>query len=220
MATRPAVAGLVKHQLMISQGALETGVTTIWTWKNADPPAEARITAERAQIVAWVSSHWKTGVGTGVSADRLKTWNFGVSPPAKYSDQLIFPRVFGTNGNTVMYGFSAVVALRSQAVGSAIRNRLNGRIYHPPGANSCTFPEGVINGSGQVLIRDIYNNLRDRLDPGTVADVGDWVVPSFWSGGALRPVPVMIAVDHCLVGTQPGFQESRMGNQPAYTRGT
>lgn len=216
MATRPALQGLLKHQLMFSQGALETGCTTIWTYKNEYPVPAQRITDEQGAISAWVTSHWRGITGTGTAANRIKTWDFGVTPPLKQNDLLLSPQVAGTGGTSPFYACSAVVALRTQPVGSAVRNRNNGRIYHPISSGQVTFPEGTVTTAGVITA---YHNLRDRLDPAADADVGDWVVVSFFNGGAVRPVPLTFGVDHCLVRSRIGFQLSRIEDQPAFAIG-
>ena len=221
MPPRPAVEGLLKHQLMYGVFSPVEYCMTIWTFKPAYPVAGARVAYEQGAIIAWLTSHWRAVTYNQVNANEVRTWDFGTTPPTKYPTAVVFPAVFGqlplTGGSASPRAVQAVVALRTQPIGSAIRNRLNGRIFHT-GLQSTTPDALNVPGSGNV--QDAYTNLLGRLNTVAHADSGNWSVPSFFEGGAMRVVPVITPINHVVVRTQPGIQRRRAKHAAAYPRGT
>lgn len=218
MAIRPAVEGLLKHQLMLKQAAIESSVMTFWTYRNEYPVPLARVDSERAGIEAWLTGNWRQITGAQVVAQRIKTWDFGVAPPAKYSDKLVWPEIPGTFGSQSHWQMCAVVALRSEPVGSVIRNRLNGRLYHPVSSSHLNLTASA-NVSDPTAIAAAYNNLIGRLNPLAAGDRGTMVVPSFFHAGAVRAVPVLITVNHAICRPLVGTQRRRLPKATAYARG-
>lgn len=224
MARLPAVAGLLKHQLYYSNpqtGHPQGVVQTFWTWKNHDPVPQSRIDAEVATIIAWVNeSGWRNSTWTATAATAVKTWDFGTTPPVRKAYQLVWPNSPGAIGSASnVYQLTVVIALRTQPVGSAVRNRLNGRTHHPyPGQAVST--GGVWSSGFSATVLAAYNSIRTRLNPAFNALHGTWVVPCWFEGGALRAGgPLLPAVNHVLVRPQPGIQRRRAEHPGPYARG-
>lgn len=223
MARLPAVPGLLKHQLYMNDvfiGARERVVQTFWTWRNDAPIPQARCDHENAQIRAWAqSSAWRLRTRTGVAAQRIKTWDFSVSPPTRRVNTLIFPEVVGEGPSGWPPQTTAVIALRTQPIGSVTRNRLNGRTHHP-------YPElggasaGQWTSVGRANFVALYNNLLVTIDPTAHANSGDWVVPCWFEAGVLRVGgPLLPPVDHILCRALPGVNRRRAYHPGPYARG-
>lgn len=225
MATLPAVPGLLKHHVYHPDprtGAKSALVTTFWTWRNDGFPATpARITAEKAYLDSWVKgATYRTVIpGNFVTADWIKTWDMGTVPPVRATPLRVWPTVLGNNGNgPAPPQLAVLVALRTQPVGSAIVNRLNGRIYH-------SRPPNFFNGMNwdtagvRTPVLNAYNQVLAQFKPAN-ANMGQWVVPCFWEGGVLRPGgPLLPAVDHLIVQGEPVVRRTRQRHYGSYGRG-
>lgn len=220
MPLRPAAPGVFKHQLyMTSFGQPSGWVTTLWTY-HATRGGQARADAERAQIAAFLNAEWKPRTSSQITAERIATWDFGLSPPSKFVGGLLFPAPVGTAGAStpLLQLACGVIALRSQPVGSAIRNRLNGRIFHPSINTSVMTGNYQLTTGEQTALKNAYEALKTRLQP-TNPDCGQWSIISFFAGGAVRPEPLVIPVDHILVRQRLGTQRRRILREGPYARG-
>lgn len=224
MATRPAVAGLLKHQLYFRDphtGREQNIVMTFWTWKNEDPVAGARVTYEQGAIKAWAqTSTFRAWLADDTWATWIKSWDFGQTPPSRFAPFRIWPVSAGQSSDNWAANLSVVIALRTQAVGSDVRNRQNGRLHHPLGLTSNLtnglWSSGIRNG-----LQTAYHALRDVLKPAANANSGTWVVPCFFLDGAPRPGgPLLPAVNHVIARPEPGVTRSRLYHPGPYSRGT
>lgn len=223
MATLPPVAGLLKHQIYFvdnSQDENHPAVMTLWTWKNENPVAPARVTYELGVLDAWLkSATFRAKLGTNVFAQWIRSWDMGQTPPTRVGNLLVWPVGLGTGGNQWVSQVTAVIALRTQAVGSSTRNRLNGRLHHPYP------PVGEMTGtfwssSFMTSLVTVYNVVLNGLSPATNAVSGDWVVPCHYENGALRVGgPLLPPVNHVLVRQRPGTVRSRAPRLGPYARG-
>lgn len=223
MAVLPAVPGLMKHQLYWRDpgtGREQVHVQTFWTWRNEDPIPPERHTYESGAIKSWVQSAGVRGlVPAGAWGSWVKSWDMGQTPPARFTPLRIWPITDGLTPGLYSFQLSVVVALRTQAVGSAIRNRLNGRLHHPfPQADKLA--GGMWIGSFRATVEGVYHGLRDVLKPAASADSGTWVVPCFFEAGALRVGgPLLPAVNHVIARQAPGVVRSRLPRPGPYARG-
>lgn len=228
MPTLPAVDGLLKWQLYFNDppGGQYTGVVmTLWTWRNEDPVPPERVAYERDAIVAWSQSvSVRNKLPSSVASTQIKAWDMGTAPPTRVESLKILPTVGGTSDGGWAPQLGVVIALRTQPVGSTVRNRLNGRVFHPfPPVGSTS---NGLNSSGQWSstfrgeIEAAYHALRDVLEPAADPDAGQWVVPCFWEDGALRVGgPLLPAVDHVIARSYPGVRRSRMEHNGPYAVG-
>lgn len=223
MPTKPAVVGLLKWQLYYRDpltGAEAAAVQTFWTWRNQDPIPAARVTSERDAIVAWCQqTGWRNVTRANMWCTWLKAWDFSTAPePTKVMNHRIWPVVAASGNNIAPVQISAVIALRTQPVGSAVRNRLNGRTHHPyPVAPN---GQGVWDSSQSGAFVGLYTDLRTRLRETAQADRGRWVVPCWREGGLPRPGgPLLPEVDHVLCRAYPGTVRRRLFHPGPYARG-
>lgn len=224
----PVADGVLKHQIHYQAGVggdgrrINDAVATVWTYKaGGSPVSGTRVTAEQDAIQAWFTSQLRGTLPTTWQIVDLRTWDYGLDPAPK--TRRIFLPVQGTLnvsglavGPLPNQGATWIIALRTQAVGSLTRNRLNGRIGWPilyqttAGGGTTYFPS-----SSQVLTA--WNALRTTLN-GT-GSVGTWSVVSFHSGGVPRVTPLVVTVDHLLV-SRVGHQRRRDARFGPYTRGS
>lgn len=218
MGLRAAVAGLLKHQVYIEHGVGGVGVITLWTFK-AGAVTEARRTQEQGAIRTWLGASWAPITNTQWKATAIKTWDFTTNPPTKLTSELIVPNINGTeaSGISVPPSVVAVVALRTQPLNSSVRNRNNGRLAHR--GVSTVSATGAITNPTVAAIDAAYEALLTALKTATQADRGNWSVVSFRSAGAWRVVPVVTAINHTIVRTQPGTQRRSWVHAGPYARG-
>ena len=219
MPVRAALPGLLKHQIMLTvNNEHESAVMTLWTYRAVHPIPTGRLAYERTQIEDWVHNWWAHIVVPQVVATGVKTWDFGTTPPTKLGRWHFSPPRPGDNAATRTCPFStqAVMALRTQPVGSNFRDRFNGRINHVGIA-------ATTGDSLSALLRadlvTFYTNLLDRLKLSANVETGAWSVVSFFDQGAPRVVPLVRTVDHILCRTQAGTQRRRMRKVGPYAVG-
>lgn len=223
MATLPPVDGLLKHQLYFrdpATGREQNIVMTLWTWKNEDPVAGARVTYEQGAIKTWSqTAGFRATIPDETWSTWIKSWDMGQTPPSRFAPFRVWPVSAGTHNGQWAYQLSCVVALRTQPTGSAIRNRQNGRLHHPF-PNMIELANGLWNSSIRTALTTQYHALRDVLKPAADANSGTWVVPSFFEGGVLRPGgPLLPVVNHVIVRPEAGVVRSRLYHPGPYARG-
>lgn len=224
MPTKPAVEGLLKHQLYIRDpytGREQSVVLTFWTWKNEDPVAPARITYEQGALKAWArSATFQARFAPGIYATWLKSWDMGQTPPQRAAPVRIWPIADGTNSPSWSAQLCGIIALRTQAVGSEERNRQNGRLFHPF-LHVGSMASGLMSTAVQTDLTTLYNQVLAVLKPAADPVSGTWVVPSWREGNAPRVGgPLLPAVNHILVRRMPGVRRSHVDNQPPYAVGS
>jgi hypothetical protein len=219
----PVADGVIKHQLYYTQpgGArmVNPAVMTVWSWKaTGSPVSGARMTAEQNALDAWVrSAAFRAAMQSNTTITDIRSWDYGLDP-APRTARFMFPYTFGSVGgniNRMTLAEGWIVALRSQPVGSPIRDRLNGRITHPYG--------GIDVGTGNVwpsatVVLNAYTPLRATVLDGT-GDKGRLCVVSYRSGGAIRVVPQVVLVDHVIV-QRAGVQRRRNARPGPYDFGS
>lgn len=223
MRTLPVADGVLKHQLYFTQpgGArmVNPAVMTVWSWKaGGSPVAGARVTAEQDALEAWVrGAAFRSVMTINTTITDIRTWDYGLDP-APRTARFLFPYTFGSEaGNIQLTNLASgwIAALRSQPVGSPIRDRLNGRITHPYAGVSLT--------NGQVWptanqVQTAYAALRNTVLDGT-GDKGRLCVVSFYEGGAVRVVPQVVLVDH-VIAQRMGTQRRRNARPGPYAYGS
>lgn len=222
----PVADGVLKHQLYtawvgneanLKPVSFNEAVFTFWTWKGTSPVSGTRIAAEQTAILAWLASHAKQQWAPRMQATNLRTWDYGLDPAPRTATR-IFPTVVGTLGVTAEVAdwgaaaWSWIGALRSEPVGSATRNRLNGRIFWPLAGFS-----GTAGAPTAANVATALNALRTGRLNGT-GDVGTWSIVSYYTGGAPRVTPLVLPVDHVVVQRQ-GYQQRRNRRYGPYARG-
>lgn len=224
----PVADGVLKHQLYYQAGTSSEGaheddnVLTIWTWKaTGSPVSGARVAAEQAVIMAWVNAQGKAMLPTTWQFIDLRTWDYGLDPAPRTRN--VFLPIQGTisiAGLTIgpmpTRSQTWIGALRTQPVGSVIRNRLNGRVSWPilyvsvVGGATTYYPSSTLVQTGWNAMKAAFTG---------AGDLGQWVVVSFRTGGAPRVTPLVTLVDHILV-QRAGHQRRRDPKPGPYTRGT
>lgn len=220
----PVANGVLKHQLYHQAGTGDgtqsnPAVLSLWTYKASGSPVGAtRIAAEQAAILAWVNANAKPTLPTTWQFVDLRTWDYGLDPAPKTRTR-IFPPIQGTlsaasnqtslpGGNSSSY----IVALRTQPVGSVIRDRLNGRVAWPLLRQIFGSPDPSL----ATVAAAFTNLLTARLNG--AGDVGTWSVVSFREGNLIRLVPLVVPVNHVLV-QRVGTQRRRNPKPGPYARG-
>lgn len=210
--------GLLKHQVYFTRNTPLDVVMTLWTWA-ADPVTAARVAYEYGAIEAWLGTTWRGTAQSNYKAERITSWDFGATPPARQPPGAPFaPKVGTLNQGTTPFWMGPVVALRTQPVGSLIRNRENGRLYHTGPMTNQSTSAGTIVAADVTALKAAYGALRDVLDP--VADPlsGTWSVAMFRHPTHL-PLPKVLPIDHVLVAPRLSVMRSRAPKQGAYAIG-
>jgi len=216
----PVADGVLKHQLyvrldeaMVVYGRpvrQNDAVFTFWTHKagGGSPVSGARITAEQDGIAAWcaLASVRLIFADTDLLYE-VRTWDYGLDP-APRTVRLLGTGIAGSGTAEVGHPYvNRVVAMRSEAVGSVVRNRLNGRLYHP------------LTHATAAAVKTEYDRLKNTyLNPAGDAARGNWVLVSWRAGGAIRTPPLVVGIDHLIVD-RIGVQRRRNVHYPPYRRG-
>jgi len=225
----PVADGVLKHQLYIEPNYVPSGtsktdaaVVTFWTWKLGGSPVGAgRITDEQTAILAWLTSHARDILTQSAKFTWLRTWDYGLDPATRTSTR-VWPNIPGTlftaAGGQMPDTFSVsgagrVVALRTQAVGSATRNRINGRLNWPLAGYSGG-PSDFVPTSNNVTTA--FGVLLAALNGG--GTVGKWSVVSYRNASAIRAVPLVTGINHVVV-QRIGYQRRRPFKPGPYARG-
>lgn len=220
MPLRPAVQGLVKHQIYVSRAKSEADQMTLWTFKAGYPVADARIAYETGALDTWLRTYWQTRTVAAAYVDRIKTWDMGVAPPHKVHVSTIVPAIHGGLGNApAPQALQAVVALRTQPQGSNVRDRNNGRLAHGHIPLVDVNGDLYVNSNGQYHLDFVYERLRVALSPASSADSGMLSVVSWRHGHGWRAVPLVTPVDHIIPRAQLGVQRRRTPKVGPYARG-
>lgn len=224
----PVADGVLKHQLYYQPGTSTEGaheddlVLTVWTYKATGSPVGAtRVTAEQDAMMAWVSAWGRALLPTNWQFIDLRTWDYGLDPAPR--TRRIFLPIQGTanissgsTGPMPTRSQTHIVALRTQPVGSTVRNRLNGRSSWPiPYVSIAGFATTYIPSASQV--QSAFNALLAAFQG--AGNVGIMSLVSYETGGAPRLVPLVTPINHVLV-QRFGVQRRRDPKPGPYARGT
>lgn len=222
----PVVPGVVKHQLYTAyvgnEAALKSptyneAVFTFWTSGGVSPVAQARIDAEQTAIRDWVQATARAQWSPRMQATGIRSWDYGLDPAPRTVFR-IWPTIVGTlvvATEVADWGAAAqswIGAIRTQAVGSVVRNRQNGRLFWPMAGYN-----GTVLAPSAANVAAALNTLRTARLNGTGL-VGTWSVVSFYAGGVPRVAPLVLPVDHVIV-QRLGYQQRRNRRYGPYPRG-
>lgn len=225
MTLRAAVAGLVKHQLMwLDSGGVS--VTTIWTHRAVTANLAVRVADERAILRTWCTNQWRPQATVSSRLQVIKTWDMSVVPPVKLADDPgdIIGNLAGAGSGALPSFCTAVVALRTQAVGASTRG-VNGRIAHV-GLDKQQYTNDDLNAGTRTALIAVYDNLRTTLKEGVGGTAqGTWCIVSYQHGGTraapvYRGAPLVLAVNHILMTSRLGVQRRRRVRQQSFALGT
>lgn len=224
----PVADGVLKHQLYYQEGTSTEGdhnndnVLTVWTYKATGSPIGAtRVTAEQDAMMAWVNAWARAILPTNWQIIDLRSWDYGLDPAPR--TRRVFLPIQGTanisSGSTGPMPTKTqthIAALRTQPVGSVIRNRLNGRSSWPIlYASIAGFATTYIPSASQV--QSAFNALLAAFQG--AGNVGIMSLVSYVSAGAPRVTPLVTPINHVLVQRR-GVQKRRDPRPGPYDRGT
>lgn len=209
---RPAVPGVVKHQLMYLWRG-QVLVTTLHV-QHAQPVTQAMVDADRAQIRAWAQTDMGNRWPTTCQLQQIKSWDLSTAPPAKFPNNDIVPAITGSQNEVsrpMPTLLTYAVSLRTGVAGAGTKS-LSGRIYHVG-----ILPDDV-NGNDLVVTASrltAYNALLNRLDAPDGL-IGQLVVVSYRANKAWRLVPLVMPVTHMYIEGTLDVQRRRKPRQQSF----
>lgn len=218
---KPAVAGLIKHQLMWVVSS-QFWVTTLWV-KHAGAATPAMAAADQAVISAWATATWKPQAHPICALRQVKSYDFGTTPPTAFNPLDLYPlaTITGTNGTSINPPLCTLaVSLRTGLVGDTPKPP-SGRIYHVGGIaqSGLAADRFYVDAGTATAAINTWSALNSAFT--NTGDIGDWVVMSWFDGGTrevpvLRAVPLALPITRIYCNTRIAYIGKRRPRQQSF----